>query len=131
MTVITRLVNHGIRMLAAVALLLAVMSSSIRPNRAPRITSTPDYLSRNFATPKIPKVGHRGHSAVSASLSSRRADSVQPEIVSEMDADIEDELTVTFLPTCASFEVFPSPCPEAYAEVVRFGVAFAARPLRC
>jgi hypothetical protein len=61
----------------------------------------------------------------------REAGSIPSDIEDELDADIEDELTVTFPPASESFNIVPTPCPEPYSELVRFAVARAARPLRC
>jgi hypothetical protein len=124
MTMTGRFVNHGICILAAVALLLAVMASPFRPTRASHPAPSPNYLPRNFA---FRKSGHSGKFAMLARLSLTEADSLP----SEMDADIEDEPTVTSLPASASLDVLPSPCPEPYSELVDFAVALAARPLRC
>ena len=123
-----RFVDHGIRILAAVALLLAVMCSPIRPTRASHTAPSPDDLPRNFV---ILNNGYSGQFAISARPSLREADSLQSDIEDELDADIEDELTVKSPPASVSFDVLPSPCPEPYSERVSFAVALAARPLRC
>src|SRR5690349_14536800 len=81
-------VDHGIRILAAVALLLAVISSPIRPTSASHTAPSSNYLPRNFAI----EIGHSGQFALSPRPSLREADSLQFEIE---DFDIEDELTVT------------------------------------
>jgi hypothetical protein len=127
MAMIGRFVDHGIRILAAVGLLLAVMSSPILPPASH--TALPlNYLPRNFA---VLKIEHSGQFAMSARLSSRETDFVQSDIEDELDADVEDELTVTSPPASVSFDVLPSPPPEPYPELVSFAVALAARPLRC
>jgi hypothetical protein len=132
---IRRFVDHGIRILAAVALLLAVMSSPIRPTGLAYRAPSPTYLPRSFAFLKIghsgQEIGHSGQFARSARPSLREADSLQSGIEDELDADIEDELTVTSPPASVSFEVLPSPRPAPYSELVRFAVLLAARPLRC
>jgi hypothetical protein len=122
-----RFVDHSIRILAAVWLLLAVMSSPIR-TPASRTAPSPNYLPRNFA---ILKIEHNSPFAMSTRLSAREEDLVQSEIEDELDADIEDELTVTSPPASVSFEVLPSPSPEPYPELVSFAVALSVRPLRC
>jgi hypothetical protein len=127
MTMTGRFVDHGIRILAAVAL-LAVMSSPIRPTRSSHTATSPDYLPRNRV---ILNDGYSGESAMSARPSLREADSLQSDIEDELDADIEDELTVKSPPATVSFDVLPSPCPEPHSERVSFAVAMAARPLRC
>ena len=126
MTMTRRFVDHGIPMLA-VAVLLAVISSPIRPTSASQ--PPPNYLPRNFAIPD--KIGHSGQFAMSAPLCLRQSDSVQSDIADELDADIEDELTVTSPPASVSFEILPAPCPRHYSRVVRFAIPLAARPLRC
>jgi hypothetical protein len=127
MTMTGRFVDHGIRILAAVAL-LAVMSSPIRPTRASHTALSPGNLPRNFV---ILNNGHSGQFAMSARPSLREADSLQSDIEDELDADIEDELTVTSPRASVSHDVLPPPCPEPCSERVRFAVALAARPLRC
>jgi hypothetical protein len=123
-----RFVDHGIRILAAMTLLLAVMSSPMRPTRASHTAPSPSYTPRDFA---ILKIGHSGLFAMSARPYLREADSLQFDIEDELDADIEDELTVTSPMASLSFEVLRSPYPEPYSELVSFAVALAARPLRC
>ena len=123
-----RLVEHGIRILAAVALLMAVISSPIRPTGLSYTVPSPKHLPRNLA---ILINGHSGESAMSTRPSLREADSLQSDIEDELDADIEDEMTVTSPPASASFDVLPSPSPKPYSELVSFAVALAARPLRC
>ncbi len=127
MTMTGRFVDHGIRILAAVAL-LAVMSSPIRPTRTSHTAPSPDYLPRNLV---ILNHGYSGESAMSARPSLREADSLRSDIEDELDADIEDELTVKSPPATVSCDVLPSPCPEPHSERVSFAVALAARPLRC
>jgi hypothetical protein len=127
MTMTGRFVDHGIRILAAVAL-LAVMSSSVRLTRASRTAPSPNGFLRNFA---ILEIGHSGQFAKSARPSLREEDSLQSEIEDELDADIEDELTATSPPASVSLDVLPSPYPEPYSELVSFAVGLAARPLRC
>ncbi len=129
MTMMGQFVDHHIRMLAAVALLLALLCSPIgRPTRACQTTPSPNSLPRNSV---IHNKGYSGQFAMSARPSLGEVDSLQSDIEDELDADIEDELTVTFPPASVSFDVLPTPSPEPYAERVRFAVARAARPLRC
>jgi hypothetical protein len=128
MTMTGRFVDHGIRILAAVALLLAMVSLSIRPTGTSHTAPSPNYLPRYFA---ILSTGPSGHLVVLARPTVREADSLQSDIEDELDADIEDELTVASPPAPVSFDVLPSPCPEPHSERVSFAVALAARPLRC
>src|SRR5690349_9990525 len=116
MTMTGRFVAPGICSLAAVGLLLAVISSPIRPP-ASHTVPPPNHLPLNFA---VLKSGHSGQFAMSARPSLRVADFVPSDIEDELDADIEDELTVTSPPAPASFDVLPSPCPEPYSELVSF-----------
>src|SRR5690348_9130314 len=127
MTMTGRCADHGIRILAALALLLAVISSPIRPTGASHTAPSPIYLLRNFA---IHEIGPSGQFAMSAHPSFREADSLRSDFEDGLDADIEDELTVSSPPASVSF-VFPSPCPEPYSKLASFAVALAARPLRC
>ena len=122
-----RFIDPGIRILSAVVL-LAVMSSPVRFTRLSHTVPSPDYLPRKLV---ILNHGHSGKSAMRARPSLREADSLQSDIENELDADIEDELTVKSPPATASFDVLPSPRPEPHSERVSFAVAMAARPLRC
>jgi hypothetical protein len=128
MTMTGRFVDHGIRLLAAVTLLMAVISSPIRPTGLCYTAPSPNFRPRNLA---ILKFGHSGQSVILARPSLREADSLQCDIEDELDADIEDEVTVTSPPASVSLDVFPSPRAEPYSELVRFAVPLAARPLRC
>jgi hypothetical protein len=128
MTMTGRFVDHGIRILAAVALLLAVMSSPIRPVGASHTSPSPNCLPRKFA---ILEIGYTGQFAMSARPPSREVDAPQSDIEDELDADVEDEPTVTSPLASVSFDVLPSHCPEPYSERVSLAVALAARPLRC
>jgi hypothetical protein len=122
-----RFVDHGIRILAAVAL-LTVVPSPIRPTVTSHTAPSPNYLPRGLV---ILNNGYSGESAMSARPSLREADSLQSDIEDELDADIEDELTAKSPPATVSF-VLPSPSPEPYSErTLRFAVALAGRPLRC
>jgi hypothetical protein len=127
MTMSGRFVHHGIRILAAVVL-LAVMSSPIRPTRVSSTALSPHDLPREYA---ILKIGHSGQFAMSARPSWREAGSLQSDIEDELEADIEDELTLTSPPASVSLDVLPSPYPEPYSQLVSFAVGLAARPLRC
>ena len=132
-TMTGRFVNRGIRILAAVGLLLAVTSSPIQPTKALHSASA-NYLPRHFG---ILKLRHIGEFAIWVRPSPKEADSMsewgslQSDIEDELDADIEEELTGISLPSSVSFDVLPSPAPLAHSELVSFAVAHAARPLRC
>jgi hypothetical protein len=129
-----RFVNRGIRILAAMGLLLAVTSSPISPTKALHSASSANYLPRHFG---ILKLRHIGESVTwtcpspkeKGSLKAR--DSLQSDIEDELDADIEDDLTGTSMPSSVSFDILPSPSPVAHSEPVSLAVAHAARPLRC
>ena len=128
MTMMGRFVDHGIRILAAVALLLTVMCSPIRLTGSYPTATSPDYFPRNFV---ILNNGYSGQFAMSARPSLREADSLQSDIEDELDADIEDELTVKSPLASVSFDVLPSPCPEPYSPRLTYAVSLVARPRRC
>ncbi len=127
MKMMGRFVDHGIRILAAVAL-LAVMSSPFRPTSPSHTAPSSEYLPRNLV---ILTGGYSGEPAMSARPSLRKADSLKFDIEDELDADIEDELTPKSPPAPVSFDLLPSPCLEPHSERARFAVALPARPLRC
>ena len=123
MTMMGLFVDHGIRILAAVA----VMCSPLQPIRHP-IQSPLPSTSANLV---ILDNGYNGESVMSALPSLREAVSLQSDIQDKLDADIEDDLTVKSPPATVSFDALPSPSPEPHSERVSFAVAIAARPLRC
>ena len=127
MTMTGRFVDHGIRILASVAL-LAVMSSPSRPAGASHTAPPPSHLPRDVV---ILDDGYGGESAMSARPSLRGPDSLPSDIEDELDADIEDELTVKSPPATVSLGELPSPCPEPLSERVRIAAAMLDRPLRC
>jgi hypothetical protein len=127
MKITERFVYHGIRILAAVAL-LAVTSSPIRPTGASHSNPSPHHLPRRVV---ILNSAYCAESALSARPSLRDADRRQADIDDELEADIEDELTVTSPPASVSFDVLPTLRREPYSQRVRFAVSLAARPLRC
>src|SRR5690242_11201837 len=101
MTITGRFVDHGIRISVALALLLAVMSSPFRPTRASQKAPPPGHLPPNFA---LLDVWHIGQLAMSALPSLREGDSFDSDPEEELDADIEDELTVSSSPAFVSFQ---------------------------
>jgi hypothetical protein len=127
MTMSGHLVDHALRSLAAV-MLLAVVFSPILPTRATHAASTAGLPPSNHATHKA---GHSSQFAISARPCLREADALPSEIEDELEADIEDESTVTTPRASASFDVLPSPCPQPYSTLVCIAVAIADRPLRC
>src|SRR4051794_26469575 len=100
MTMSGRLVDHGFCSLAAVVL-LAVVSFPILPTRTSHTVSPANFLSRNHATRKA---GHSSQFAMSARPCLREADFLPSEIEDELEADIEDESTVTTPLASASFD---------------------------
>ncbi len=123
-----RCVDLGIRILAALALLVAVMSSPIRPTGLAYRFPSPNCLPRNFA---ILENWHSGQPVMSARLSVRQPDPLQADIEGELDADIEDGMSDTSPLAAVSFDDLPSPLPEPFSGRVGSAVALAARPLRC
>lgn len=115
-------------MLAALALLLAVMSSPIRPTGASHTASSHHCILCNLA---ILDVQHSAQFAMSARLSLSMAAPLPSDFEDDLDADIEDDLNETAATASGSFDVLPTRCPERYSERASFPVALAARPLRC
>ena len=114
--------NYGIRVTSALALMLAVMNSPIRPSRFGTDQSGRDFLRRNFATASVPLT------RLSLTSVPSRADRIKA-FVSE---NSEEEFgRATTPPACGPRDLRPTPSlksPRAFATI---GVDFAARPLRC
>jgi len=127
MTMSGRLIDHGVRSLAAVVL-LAIVSAPILPTKALHAACHADHLSRKQAAYDA---RHSVQLAMSARPCLREADFLPSEIEDELEADIEDESTVTAPLASASFDVLPSPCPQPYSSLLSIAVAIATRPLRC
>jgi hypothetical protein len=128
MTMTGRFIDHGIRILTAASLLLAVMFSPIRVTIASQSAHSPHALSHNFATLTI---GHSGQFAMSARPSLREAASPQLTIENVLDADIEGEQAVISPLASVSFDILPSTCPKPYCKPAHVAVALTSRPLRC
>ena len=128
MTMTGRFVDYGNRILAAIALLLSVISSPVRPTGAPHTAPSPNFLLGSSANLKIE---HSIQFAMSARPCFREAESLQSEFEDGLDADTEDELTVTSPQASVSFEVLPSPSPETYFERGSLALTPVAQPLRC
>jgi hypothetical protein len=128
MTMTGRFVDHRNRILAAVALLLAVVSSPVRPTGAPQTAPSPSFFLRSIANLRIE---HGIQFAMSGRPCFREADCIQSDFEDGLDADTEDELTVTSPQASVSFEVLPSPSPEAYFERGSLSLTPVAQPLRC
>src|SRR4051812_30595056 len=109
MTMTGRFVDHGVRILPAVALLLlvVVMSSPIRSAIGFHTAPPPTCLSLRFTRFNIE---HSGQFAMSARPSLRELDPLQLDFEDELYAEIEDELTLASPPASVSYEVLPSPC---------------------
>ena len=126
MTITRRFVYHGIRTTVAFTLLLAVISSPIRPTKPFGPPTVPSYLPRHFAV--IETGDDRGYVAPSRSTLTK-ADSLLADLkVKHEFAELEEELHATFQPSCAMFGVLPSPCSETHRELI--GFAALRRPAR-
>lgn len=123
-----RFVNHGIRITVAISLLLAVTSSPIRPSKPFDAPTDPHWLPRNFA---ITTTGADHGDVASSRSSATKAGSLLADVEEALDAEREDELRATSQPSCAMFDVLPSPCFETHRELIGRAVERATRPLRC
>ncbi len=61
----------------------------------------------------------------------REAYSPLSDFEDELEADIEDELTLASLSASEPFVELRSPSPELYLERVSLAITLAVRPLRC
>jgi len=115
-------------MFAALSLLLAAISSPVRPTGASHTASPISFLSCNFAAPSI---WQSGQFEISACPSFRQPVSLHSDIEDGLDADIEDELSITSPLASVSSEALPYHSPEPYFKLVGLRVVLADRPLRC
>lgn len=123
-----RTVNHGIRIAAALALLVAVMTSPIRPSRLSGTSPRPNHLLRNFGIAK-PRAPQRPGTMALPSIGQARV--IGADLEDELEVDIEDELWATLPPPRASSDILPSPSPGPQHMPADPGVAAVIRPLRC
>jgi hypothetical protein len=127
-----RAVNHGIRMLMAIAVLLAMAVVISWLDIASYSPLQGNRSRRDLATLEFKNNGDVAHSSC-PSLS--EADPFYRVFENRLDADaeveVEDELILLSPPTAVPFGELHSPCLAVCAEVVRISVPLAARPLRC
>src|SRR5262245_60452360 len=116
MTMTSRFVAHGNSILAAVAVLLAMMCSPIRPDRVSHKVPLPNLLPRNFGKHRTVPVGQL---KVPSHLLLSELASLSSETEDDLDADLEDELTAIIALAAVSSEILPSPCAEPSSKRVR------------
>lgn len=123
MTMTGLFVNHGIRITAGIALLLAVMLSPVRPSKPFGSHTLPNSLPSKFP---LTKTGTDNGDVASSRSSLTKASGED-----ELEADLEDELHATSQPSSAMFDVLQSLCSQTHRELIGCAVERAARPLRC
>lgn len=128
MTMTGRTVDHGIRVLAAVALFCALWSSPIRTVAASSNAHRGDRHPRVFGILHA-KPGRQ--SSISARPTLSESGSLQAVFEERLEIDDEDKATVSIQPTSFGFEVISLPRPELYFAPIGGAVALAIRPLRC
>ena len=114
-----RLLNNGIRVAAAMALVVSVMSSPIRPIH-PTTTVQPDHF-RVFGMPK----GHTTHHRAPAPLHSRVL------VVKAVRAETEDRLSETAGRAPLLFFSPPALSSGVVSSGNRLEIVRATHPLRC
>jgi hypothetical protein len=125
---IGRVIDHSVYVLSAAALLLAVTFAPMRLHQVDHPALDHDALSRSLAALQV---WSGGLLKISPGSSYRSADYVPADFEDELDADIEDELSVASPPVSVFFDVAPTPSPKPHVESISFVIALAARPLRC
>jgi hypothetical protein len=123
-----RFVNLGVRITASLALLLAVISSPIRPSKPFGAPTSRNCLADNFA---FTMMGANHLDDTSSGSSVTKADRVVAVVEDELDAELEDELHATSQPSCVMFDVLRSSCSENHRKLIGCAVERATRPLRC
>jgi hypothetical protein len=114
--------SNAIRLLAAVALLVSVMVSPIRPAPVSGRTSHPDYLRRNFDIPGKATTHHRPHTPVTSRVVKVKAVSSQRKVDWSNPPAARPGADLTCPP--------PSDRPSGDSTVAG-GTDRATRPLRC
>jgi hypothetical protein len=109
---------NGIRVTAALALVVGVLTSPIRPSKASSVANPPNYLQRNFGIPHSPSKHLPTSSAASRVIQVKALPSKQEQKQRSRPGDH------LFVPAVADF-VATEP-----ADAVR-SPAPAAHPLRC
>ena len=114
------ILKRGICIASALALLLAVMTSPIRPSSAAGGYPRPDCLRRNFAIPPT----HSTRLSVTSvtSLSGR---------VKALRSESEEEVSRTASPPCSPFDSPPPPVSFPLGDLTAFVLIRSTRPLRC
>jgi hypothetical protein len=112
--------NHGIRVVAALALLVAIMSSPIRPLRR-AADSHPDHLRRNVGIPKGGSTHHRSSAPVHARVVKVKA----------LHSENERERDGASCRASLSFGPFPTPSPHVGCHPTHSHLHLSMSPLRC
>jgi hypothetical protein len=113
--------KHGICLGCTIVLLVAVMSSPIRPMLSAS-TSSPDCLRRNFAVPTT--------KSKAARVSARPASSDRVRIKA-LTSENEEELRGMADSTSRLTDLSPTPSPNSAQAVAAHGSISAPHPLRC
>ena len=126
MTMTRRFVDYGIGILvlAAIATVFSPLhsTSSSHPTLSLHDAALNSFTSKNMFS---------GQFAMCAHHSLREVDIHKFDLWDELDADIEDELTITPPTPYLFLSVLPPPDPESYPRQVSFFITPAPRPLRC
>jgi hypothetical protein len=115
------LLNNAIRLFAALALIVSVMSSPIRPLLAASRsgTSRPDYLRRNFGIPGKAGTSHRPQVPITSRV-------VQVKALSS-----EHEMIWTTDPVCRGISMLCTPSHRTQHDSAPVAIDVALHPLRC
>jgi hypothetical protein len=115
------LLHHGIRVATAIALLVAVIISPIRPARSVGGSSHPVHLRHNFAGPTThtPR-----HAVTSVTPRPVRVKALPSE-------NEEEELSETTWSACCPFDPPPDPSSKPGQALAAFGPDRVTHPLRC
>ncbi len=96
-----RLLNHGLRLAVALALLVSVMTSPIRPQRPSTDYGRSDCFRRNFAMPKDGSSHHRSPAPIHARVVQVKAlHSEAEEEPRETSGSVEHDFTPPPVSTC-------------------------------
>ncbi len=126
-----RSTDYCVRALAAMLLVMAVAFSVLRPGITASPSTSRSHLLRHAASLKIGLSGQPGAINRSTLPLLRATVDLLADFDDELEADIEDEITIFSSASSVFFEILISPCPKPYTAPISLALALETRPMRC